>query len=238
MAGSRARADRERQPVMRAALYWVPTRHSPLFAAGSAWLGRDAETGQPIVQPEIPMFPNLAEATAGARRYGFHATLRPPMHLCTSLQALRATAAAIAARHAPFILPPLQITGLDGFLAITETARCEPLHALADDCVLATDPHRAPPSAAEQARRRAAGLTAEQEDMLSAHGYPYALKTWFFHLTLTRRLNSAEARLLRPAAEGVFAAALREPCRVEDIALCVEEGAGDFRLAERFALLG
>ena len=35
----------------RLALYWAPAFDDPLHARGSAWLGRDAETGAAVAQP-------------------------------------------------------------------------------------------------------------------------------------------------------------------------------------------
>ena len=43
---------------MRAALYWVPAAHDPLFAAGSAWLGRDIRSGTVLRRsPASPIWP-------------------------------------------------------------------------------------------------------------------------------------------------------------------------------------
>ena len=79
-----------------------------------------------------------------------------------------------------------------GFLALRETVPCPPLQALADACVEQLDPFRAPPSEAELARRRRANLTPQQDAMLVRWGYPYVFDTWFFHMTLTRRLTAEE----------------------------------------------
>ena len=58
-------------------------------------------------------------------------------------------AAELAARIAPFALPPLAVADLHGFLALRETNRRPPLQALADACVERLDQFRAPPSEAE-----------------------------------------------------------------------------------------
>ena len=167
---------------MRVALYWVPEARDPLFAAGSAWLGRDVRSGAALPQPAIA---DLAALTADARRYGLHATLRPPMRLAGTWDAFLADARAVARACAPFALPALHLCDVGGFLALREAAPCVPLRALADACVLGTEAHRAPPDTAELARRRAAGLTARQDALLEAFGYPYVLDAWFFHVTLT-----------------------------------------------------
>jgi len=63
---------------MRVGVYYAPRFLDPLWELGATWLGRDPETNAPIEQPNIP---NIAEVTADARMYGFHATLKPPMAL-------------------------------------------------------------------------------------------------------------------------------------------------------------
>ena len=217
---------------MRVALYWVPALRDPLYAAGISWLGRDVETGARVAQPGIA---GIGELTADARRYGVHATLRPPMRLATGWEEFSAASHAIAAASRPFTLPALHVCEIDGFLALRETAPCAELHDLADRCVHGTERHRLRPDAAELARRRASALTPRQDALLDQYGYPYVLDTWFFHITLTRRLDDAELRRVKPLAEAHFAASLAVPRVVEDICICTQMD-GDFLIAERIAL--
>ena len=221
--------------TLRVAIYWAPEPGDPLARAGATWLGRDAELGAPATQPDVP---GLAEATASPRRYGFHATLRPPMRLATGWEEIVSAAHQLAASTAAFDMPRLQITELGGFLAIQQATPCPALHALADLCVTATDKHRLRADATELAQRRVAGLTARQDDMLLRWGYPYVLADWRFHMTLSHRLPPAEMARLKPIAEAHFAAALQQPRRVESIAVFTQLGGGDFLLGERFGLLG
>ncbi len=212
-------------------MYWAPEPSDPLWRAASAWLGRNAETGAAVQQPPVP---GLAELTADARRYGFHATLKPPFKLATPYHDLLEDLHALARRLQPFELPPLELATLGGFLALRETAPCPALHALADACVVELDRHRAPPSEHELARRRAGGLGAAQEAMLTAWGYPYVLSTWFFHMTLTRRLSASEHAAVHPAAQSVFPAALLHSRTVNGFALFTQAGSdAPFLLAER-----
>lgn len=220
----------------RFALYWAPDLDDPLHAAGSAWLGRDAETGAALRQPAVPGV-DLFEITRDARLYGLHATLKAPFRLATSWEALREATAALAARIAPFDLPPLAVTDLDGFLALTEQAPCPALQALSDQAVADLDPHRAPPTEAEIAKRRPERLTPEQRGNLLRWGYPYVFGAFFFHVTLTRRLSPEEAALVRPAAEAAVGPAARQPRRVTSICLFSQPEPGQpFRIAERFRL--
>ncbi len=218
---------------MRAALYWTPEADDPLFQAGAAWLGRDPELGAAVPQPTVD---GIAEATAAARGYGFHATLRPPMRLATGWEEFLDAARAIAEGMAPFDLPRLEVADLSGFLALRETAPCPALRALADACVIGTDPHRLRANAAELAQRRAAGLTALQDEMLLKWGYPHLLDTWFFHMTLSRRLDAATMARLRPAAVAHFAPALAIPRRAASIAIFTQRDGTPFVLAERLPL--
>jgi hypothetical protein len=133
----------------------------------------------------------------------------------------------------------LAVADLRGFLALRETTSCPPLQALADVCVERLDRFRRPASAEELARRRRATLSAEQDAMLVRWGYPYVFETWFFHMTLTRRLSNAEKAIVLPAAEAWFAPALSVARRVEDICIFTQASAdAAFTLAERVRLRG
>lgn len=221
---------------MRAAIYWAPELDDPLHAAGSAWLGRDAETAAAVKQPALE---GIAELTADARGYGLHATLKPPFHPQHGYPALRDAVASFAARRPAFDLPPLAVMDLKGFLALRETAPCAPLQALADAAVVELDAHRAPPSDAELERRRRAPLSPRHEELLARHGYPYVLEEWRFHVTLTRRLTQDEAARVRPAAEAHFEGIAGCRRRVESVCLFTQARPGaPFLIAERFALSG
>jgi hypothetical protein len=214
---------------MRVALYWVPALDDPLYAAGTAWLGRDAETGAHMAQPGID---GLAALTADARRYGLHATLRPPMRLATGWEEFQAAAHDIAASCTRFALPPLTLCDVGGFLALREAEPCPALRSLADLCVLGTERHRLRPDSAELAKRRAAKLTARQDVLLETYGYPYVMDEWFFHITLTRRLTSNEMTGVADRALVHFAPVLRAPRWVGDMCICTQLD-GDFLIAER-----
>jgi putative phosphonate metabolism protein len=222
----------------RVALYYAPLPEDPLTRLSSAWLGREPITNAPVPQPDVN---GIAEITADPRSYGFHATLKPPMRLATGTNwtGFLTAVQSLAARITPFNLPPLAVSDLRGFLALRETIPCTALEALADACVEQLDSFRDPPSDDELARRRKAKLSPEQDDMLLRWGYPYVFRTWFFHMTLTRRLSDTEKAVIRPAAEAWFAPALTVPRRVEDICIFTQATPGAaFTLAKRVKLLG
>jgi putative phosphonate metabolism protein len=220
----------------RVAVYYAPLADDPLTGAAAAWLGRDPVTNAPVPQPDLP---DIAAITAEPRGYGFHATLKPPMRLQGDWRALVSAVRALAGEVAAFDLPPLAVSDLRGFLALRETAACPPLQALADRCVEQLDSFRQPPGAEELARRRRAKLSAEQDAMLTRWGYPYVFGSWFFHMTLTRRLSDEEKSAIMPAAEAWFAPAVAVPRRVEDVCLFTQASPGAaFTLAERIRLRG
>ena len=223
---------------MRAALYWAPERSDPLHALGSRWLGRDAEAGAAIPQPAVPGL-DLAALTEEPRRYGLHATLKPPFRLAAPWPALHAAAAALAARTPPFLLPPLRVAPLHGFLALRETAPCAELRRFADACVVELDAFRAPPSAEELARRRRHDLSPAQQALLRRWGYPYVLKEWRFHVTLTCRLAPAELPVVRAAAEALLGAAAGRPRWVRELCLFTQAAPdAPFLIADRLPLRG
>jgi putative phosphonate metabolism protein len=225
-------------PESRVAVYYAPLPDDPLFAEAATWLGRDPESNAPAPQPDLP---DIAAITAEPRLYGFHATLKPPMRLADGRQWFDVLEAAteLADRTAPFALPTLAVSDVFGFLALRETIPCPPLQALADAFVAHLDPFRAPPSDDELARRRRAQLTPQQDAMLRRWGYPYVFETWFFHMTLTRRLNAEEKALYQPAAEQYLAHAIAMPRQVSDICLFVQPAPGEpFVIAERLKLRG
>ena len=225
---------------MRVALYWAPERGDRLCHAGNSWLGRDPDHNAALPQPDLP---GIAEATRAPSIYGFHATLRPPVRLATGWDEFFDCAAALARRAAPFELPPLEVADLSGYLALREATPCPALHALADACVRATDPHRRRADQAELARRRGTGLPPDQDALLLRWGYPHVLHHWRFHMTLTRRLDAGEMARWRPAAEAHFADTLRTPRRVTELCMFTQrEDAGEapspFVIAHRLRLDG
>jgi putative phosphonate metabolism protein len=222
----------------RVALYWAPEEDDPLHARASAWLGRDAATGAVLDQPALPGL-DIAEITADPRGYGLHATLKPPFRLAEGYVAARQAAASLAARLAPFDLPPLAVHDLDGFLALRETAPCPALHAVAEACVEHLDAHRAPATEAEIARRRPERLTPAQRAHLDRWGYPYVFGEWRFHVTLTRRLAAAEKAVVMPAVTRFLGELPARPRRVAALSLFVQPAPGvPFTIAERLPLRG
>ncbi len=216
---------------MRVAVYWAPPAKDPLWALGSSWLGRDAETGRAMSQPDVP---GLAALTESPRRYGFHATLKAPMRLTGSYEAFLEDARALARTLKPACLPPLAIHSLDGFAALCPPEEAPELVALAAAVVTELDHHRLPEAAEKQASR-ALGRTSAQLAHLTRWGYPFVLDEWRFHMTLSNT-GAATASLLAAAARH-FGTVLEREQHIGEIAIFVEpEPGAAFHLAERLAL--
>jgi putative phosphonate metabolism protein len=228
----------------RYALYFAPRPGDALAVAASQWLGRDPETGQARALRPVPGIAaeRLAEITAEPRLYGFHGTLKAPIALAddiTEREFLDAVGKFAAAGRA-FSVPALQLDEISGFLALVPSAPCEPLHDLADRCMVEFDEYRRPADEAEVMRRRAAGLTPRQDELLLRWGYPYVLEHWRFHLTLTGRLpQSAERTTIANVLRQRFASFVDRPLSVADLCVFRQPAPGrPFLVQARFRLGG
>jgi putative phosphonate metabolism protein len=224
----------------RYAVYYAPPPGA-LADFGAAWLGWDAARGRETAPPTIPALPaSPHELSAPARKYGFHATLKPPFRLAvaSSEDALSADLSQLAARLAPVQLSGLVLAPLGRFLALLPESDTGPLDALAGDVVRALDPHRAPPTEAELARRRTARLSPSQRENLARWGYPHVMNDFRFHITLTGPLP----RAMRDAAQAALMPHLQpllpRPVPIDDLCLFGEADDGQFHLISRHALGG
>jgi putative phosphonate metabolism protein len=227
--------------IQRYAIYYAPRPESALHRLGKVWLGVDPETGRrvPIRLPQGLDHRRHEEITAGPRHYTLHGTLKPPFRLApgTDPTDLKKAVAALAARLAPVSLGPPVLTRLGGFLALCPAEQPRALLRLAAACVEAPDRFRAPPSHAELEKRRAAGLSARQEELLQSWGYPYVMEEFRFHITLTGRLSMAEQDRVAEALAPMLDPVLSEPMAVEDLCLYGEPDDGSpLRLLARFPL--
>lgn len=215
---------------MRFAIYYTPAEHEPLTRAASDWLGRSAFTGEGITPRETARLSaaEVAYHTAAARRYGFHATLMAPFTLAEarSEAELIAALAVFCETRPPVLLPRLALRRLDGFFALMPDVQGPELSALANDVVIAFDRFRAPLSDGERERREAAGLSPSQLRNLLRWGYPYVFEDFRFHMTLTGRVDEAEATRVRQAIESHFGPLLETQARVASLALFIEPERG------------
>ncbi|MEP2716075.1 DUF1045 domain-containing protein [Pseudophaeobacter sp.] len=223
----------------RYAIYYAPPADAEWSQFATQWLGWDMEAGHAATQPEIAGL-DLAEITAVPRKYGLHATLKPPMRLaagCT-LEDLQAACAALASHLAPVTLEGLHLARLGRFLVVQVSGAETALSQFAAACVQGLDRFRAPASEAELAKRRAAGLTPAQEANLTTWGYPYVLDQFRFHLTLTGKLPKADLPAVEAALNTHLIPLLPKPLVIRNFALVGEDPEGRFHLLHRYALTG
>jgi putative phosphonate metabolism protein len=221
----------------RYALYWTPDP-GPLAAAGAAWLGWDPDAGATVAQPAVPGLPGPLDAmTATPRKYGLHATIKPPFALAagTDAVALDAATAALCARLAPVVLPGLTVAAIGPWVVLVPEGDTGALDAMAAAVVEGLDAFRAPPGAAEIARRNPEGLTPRQRALLDRWGYPHVMEEFRFHVTLAGPLPAAEVAPVQAAAAAHFAPLLPRPFVVAGLTLLGEGTDGRFRVLRRHA---
>ncbi|TXI00775.1 MAG: DUF1045 domain-containing protein [Pseudorhodobacter sp.] len=220
--------------MKRFAIYFAP-RDGAFADAAAGWLGWDARSGQVVAQPDVP---GLATLTAEPRRYGFHATIKPPFRLNddTRPEDLSRAVADLAANLPQVRMDGLSLGLLEGFLALTPLGDPGRLRDFAAKVVQGLEGFRAPLTPDEIARRRPDTLTPRQRELLAVYGYPFVMEEFQLHLTLSGRLEPAQALPLRLAAERHFAGLLPQPFVIEDLCLFGEDKAGRFHLLHRYPL--
>jgi len=225
------------QDWQRYAVFALP--QGRFYNAGAAWLGWDSVAGAACVQPALRDLPVPAEdLTKRPRQYGFHGTLKPPFRLAegNNLLALKAAIAEIAAEAEPVEIAELKLTAMGRFLAFAPALPDAALSALGAHVVTGLDPFRAPLTASEMERRRAARLTPRQAALLAQYGYPYVLDQFRFHLTLTGPVPDEARGAVAECLSAHFAPTLPAPFHINDLALMGQDAAGRFHLLEKFRL--
>jgi putative phosphonate metabolism protein len=222
----------------RYAIYMMPD--GALARFGASWLGWDALAGRAADHPTVEGLPRpLAEITATPRKYGLHATIKPPFRLAegTSLGKLMDDLAALCDSVDPVTLDGLALARLGGFLALVPEGRTDSLNTMAAKVVTQLDRHRAPLTEAELARRRAGGrLTPPQEANLAQWGYPHVLEEFRFHITLTGNLPREEAETVARVLAPHLSLRVPRPCVIDSLCLMGEDEAGMFHLIHRYTL--
>lgn len=227
-----------RMTYRRYAIYYTPSE-ARLAGFGAKWLGWDIAAGRAALQDEPDGLPApLQQITAPPRRYGFHATIKPPFRLAPgqTAAALEAALARLAGQMPPIPLDGLRLAALGGFIALVPQGETAPLDGLAALVVETLDGFRAAPDAVELARRRTAGLSPAQEVLLMRWGYPWVMGEFRFHMTLTGKLSAARRAPVAAVLNARLAGLLPRPFAIDGLSLVGEDAEGRFHLIHRHAL--
>jgi hypothetical protein len=181
---------------MRYGIYYVPLRGTKLAEFGAAVLGYDLDRGQARPRLALPGVSEdrLVQATRRAARYGFHATLKAPFRLAAGLSRVDVLKAAadIADTCRPAIISGLELAMLGTFVAFRPQGSCADVDMIAESFVRGLDHLRATEER-DDAKWPPDRLSAREEELRRAWGYPYVLDQYRFHMTVTDVLESADA---------------------------------------------
>ena len=216
----------------RYAIYYIPDL--PLFQIGSDWLGWNSITGQ-----ETTLSANHRRITDRPRKYGFHATVKPPFSLASnSTQGdLQDAFQTFCATVSPATGGTLKISRLGRFLAMTQDVQSNEVTELAASTVSHFDKFRAPLSDQDIAKRRQRRLTPEQDALMLRWGYPYMMQEFKFHMTLTGPLQNDEIDAIEHDANTRFREFLGQPLKIASIALLGEDSdSGRFHVVDKLSL--
>lgn len=224
----------------RYAIYFTPG-DGPFAAFGARWLGWDIQTGSTRPHPDIPGLPApVARLTESPRRYGFHATLKPPFRLAENcdVATMQTRIDALASQIAPILLPGLELVALGRFLALVAAPPSSDLNALARTLVRDLDDFRARPRRQDQVARRAPRLTPSQARNLTEWGYPFVMEDFRFHITLTGPLAKPDAASTMSALAPVLENVVPKPALIDSVTLAGECDQGRFHQISRHRLTG
>ncbi|UWR88946.1 DUF1045 domain-containing protein [Phaeobacter inhibens] len=225
--------------VTRYAIYYVPPAQAEWSRFASSWLGWDVHEGAPLDHPTGTGL-DVAAITDVPRKYGLHATIKPPFRLAegTTSDALAERLAQFAAAAKPVALDGLSLTRLGRFLALCPSGDQLGLNRLAFHCVRDLDEFRARPTLDELKKRRAGGLSPAQEQALVTWGYPYVGDSFRFHITLSGKRPKAELPAIEAVLRDRLVPQLPTPFVIGDLALVGEDSDGRFHMLHRHALSG
>ncbi|MBY5706222.1 DUF1045 domain-containing protein [Rhizobium leguminosarum] len=215
---------------MRYALYFSPPKDDPLTGAASLWLGRNAFTGETYPAPEHEQLgaAEQCELTADPRRYGFHATIKAPFSLASSVteKDLMTVAEDFAQRTQAFEIPELVLGQLGRFFALVPGSHHQPLQDFAAKVVRSFEPFRAALSEADMARRNPEKLSGSQRAHLQRWGYPYVMEDFGFHMTLSGQVPETRAEVMKTILTERFADFTGRPLSISGLAVFIEETRG------------
>lgn len=201
--------------------------------AGAAWLGWDIRTATPLEAPH-------PEYVARPRKYGFHATLKPPFIMADGKTeaALISSTRDLAAEMVPVRLGQLTLSRIGSFFAWTCDHPNDSLQNLATATVRGLDAFRAPATEEDINKRMKPGMSEAQIRLLQTWGYPYVMECFRFHMTLTGPVPKAHASLVARLAKAHFAGSLPDEVTVDALTVVGEMPCGQFKELCRAPLRG
>ncbi|WP_113910638.1 DUF1045 domain-containing protein [Roseovarius dicentrarchi] len=225
----------------RYAIYYTPAE-GPLARFGAEWLGWDIRAGRvPAQRIRVPNLPiHIDELTQTPRRYGFHATIKPPFRLAAGRTEAELAAAltAFCAAMTPAHSDGLELAQLGRFLALVPQGDAEPLARLASDVVQSFDGFRAPLTEAELARHSTPRLGPAQVQNLHRWGYPHVMDCFRWHMTLTDKHPTAQVAKAHAALADRVTPLLPRPFTLNTLSLVGESRTGYFHLIQQTPLGG
>lgn len=213
----------------RFAIFYAPDSQSEFWHLASRWLGRDAVSEGSLNHGHSQNLPlDLHQHTQSPARYGFHATLKPPMRLGPNVRENEVFeyAERFAAQQCSNTIGKLCIKNLDGFLALVPQNQSAQIGNVAGETVKFFEPLRAELNEEERRKRLAASLSPKQQEYLDKYGYPYIFDEFHLHLTLTNRLEPKIGDRLLGAASNHFAPILQSKHWLDCISIYREDSPG------------
>lgn len=223
----------------RYAIYYLPPQDASWARLATAWLGWDCLAGAMMAPPDVGLPHDVIRTvTETPRRYGLHATLKPPFRLADGRKEaeLIVACATLAKRCKVAKADGLSLARLGRFFALRPDGDQAGINALASACVTELDAFRASATEAEIAKRRQSNLSPEQDAHLLRWGYPYVLDQFRFHITLTQRLAEPERSRVETALQEHLAPLLPHPFEITHISLAGEDAEGRFHHLHSFPL--
>ncbi len=202
----------------RYAIYYAPEPGGPLDTFGQTWF--DPKAAAKLLAGIGLDAQRIAALSEGARRYGFHGTLKPPFQINpVTTQASLLDAARVFARSlSPIEIPPLELAIIGKFIALTPVTQSAALEKLAAACVRAFEAYREPLTDTQIENYKQNRLTVHQEQMLEHWGYPYVMEEFRFHMSVTDRIDDASEReAVMTAMEKLAAPVIGKPVVVRDL---------------------
>lgn len=225
----------------RVAIFYAPGSQTPLANFGAHWLGWDVEQAKSVPHPQIDGLPEPIEVlVATPQKYGFHGTLKAPFRIRhdQTIDSLKEAMKAFSDQRKPFVIGKMKVATLGRFVAIIQEKASDNFAGFASEIVRNFEDYRAPLSDEDIAKRREAGLTPRQDELMLKWGYPYIFDEFKFHLTLTGKLSEQNAQSVCDRLTDHLKPILDTPVQAVDLCLYGEREDGRFEIIERFPFLG